>query len=401
MVFKRRDTKNECCFVKYKNENIENVTEYKFLGILIKCNGNLSYSTDDLAKKAWKVLFSIKSYMGSLNNIPVQVACNLFDNMVKPILTYNSEITFMDTYLSLYRAKNRANKSRKDIDSLQIIDKNPMEKLHLKFCKFILGMKRNSSNIAVREEIDREPLELSVKFQTLKYLMRLQTYELNPLLQESFILNKELDISGIYSWFTYAKSVAEESNIDISELKLDQVSHKKLKSVEKLIKLKLNQVYKKLADDKFEKIDQTSKLYIYKNIKNENCKKFYLLNCKSFKNRQQITKLRISDHNLLIEKGRQLKIQRENRLCPTCGLLEDEIHFFLKCDKNKNIRSIFMNSLTNICTENNINIDNLTDLEKLKLILTPSTSKQVEKLSSFIKQSLELRTGDSQLYNTF
>ena len=69
------------------------------------------------------------------------------------------------------------------------------------------------------------------------------------------------------------------------------------------------------------KIDQTSKLYIYKNIKNENCEKFYLLNCKSFKNRQQITKLRISDHNLFIEKGRQLKIPRENRLCPTCGSL--------------------------------------------------------------------------------
>ena len=57
---------------------------------------------------------------------------------------------------------------------------------------------------------------------------------------------------------SYAKSVAEESNIDISDLKLDQVSQKKLKSVEKLMKLKLNHVYKKLADDKFEKIDQTS-----------------------------------------------------------------------------------------------------------------------------------------------
>jgi hypothetical protein len=35
---------------------------------------------EDLAKKAQKVLFSIKSRVASLGNIPIKVSNNLFDN---------------------------------------------------------------------------------------------------------------------------------------------------------------------------------------------------------------------------------------------------------------------------------------------------------------------------------
>ena len=94
--------------------------EYPFLGILIKCNGNLNHSSEELVNKAKKVLFGIKSYTGSLNNVPIKVACSLFDTMVLPIATYNSDVTFMDTYLQLYRAKQRANVTGKDIDLLNL-----------------------------------------------------------------------------------------------------------------------------------------------------------------------------------------------------------------------------------------------------------------------------------------
>jgi hypothetical protein len=45
---------------------IQNVSEYTFLGSLIKSNGNINHSLEDLAKKAQKVLFSIKSRVASL-----------------------------------------------------------------------------------------------------------------------------------------------------------------------------------------------------------------------------------------------------------------------------------------------------------------------------------------------
>jgi hypothetical protein len=67
-MFQRR-----CCI-----EILQNVSEYPFLDITLKSNGNLSHSITDLVKKAKKALFCIKSYTTSLNNLPVKVASNLF-----------------------------------------------------------------------------------------------------------------------------------------------------------------------------------------------------------------------------------------------------------------------------------------------------------------------------------
>ena len=119
------------------------------------------------------------------------------------------------------------------------------------------------------------------------------------------------------------------------------------------------------------------------------------LNC--FKKNQQITKFRISDRitYLLIEKGRELKIQRENRLCTVCNSLDNEKHFFLYCEKNKIARQDYVGYISLFCNENPsfIGIPNLNDADKLKIILAPSTPEQEEKLSSLFKQSSELRTG--------
>ena len=95
MIFQNNCCKSPKSFVKYKNICIENVKEYKYLGCLINSNGSLVNCTSDLTKKARKVLFSIKSLTSEYGQLPIKVACNLFDTMVKPILTYNSEISFI------------------------------------------------------------------------------------------------------------------------------------------------------------------------------------------------------------------------------------------------------------------------------------------------------------------
>ena len=106
-------------FITYKNVNIDNVKEYKYLGCLIKSN--------DLIKKARKVLFLIKSYTSEYGQLPVNVVCNLFDTLVRPILTYNAEIGFMDQYLKYNRAKLLASKTTLKL-SLTVL----LTKLHQK-----------------------------------------------------------------------------------------------------------------------------------------------------------------------------------------------------------------------------------------------------------------------------
>ena len=222
MIFQNNCNKLHDPFVKFKGSYLENVKEFKYLGCMLSSNGNLNNSSLDLSKKASKVLFSIKSYTADHGNVPVKVACNLFDTLVKPILTYNSEITFMDNYLKLFRAKQRAEKSESVIDILSFVDKTSIEKVHLRFCKSTLGVKRTCTNLVVREELGRVPIETFIKTQSIMYLLRLNTENINPLLKEAFNLSKSLDQKGVYSWYTYAKEVTEEiPGVGYDSTKLD------------------------------------------------------------------------------------------------------------------------------------------------------------------------------------
>jgi coproporphyrinogen III oxidase len=46
-----------------------------------------------------------------------------------------------------------------------------------------------------------------------------------------------------------------------------------------------------------------------------------------------LSKLRISNHNLEIERGRHRGLQAKERICKLClKEVEDEIHFLLKCE---------------------------------------------------------------------
>ena len=52
-----------------------------------------------------------------------------------------------------------------------------------------------------------------------------------------------------------------------------------------------------------------------------------------------LTKLRLSNHCLMIEKGRHSDIDRAIRFCPFCpDVVEDEKHFLLRCKTYNHIR---------------------------------------------------------------
>ena len=76
-------------------------------------------------------------------------------------------------------------------------------------------------------------------------------------------------------------------------------------------------------------------------FKNEYVTSSYLELTSSVSDRRTLTKLRISNHKLMIELGRYTP--RDNRLCPVCDCnkTEDEIHFLFYCSKYATIRDNF------------------------------------------------------------
>ena len=163
-----------------------------------------------------------------------------------------------------------------------------------------------------------------------------------------------------------------------------------VKLLKKTLKHQFLNFYTNIFEQKFEKINKKSKLYLYKSLK-QNLEMENYLNCKSFEKRSNITKMRISYHNLVIEKGRHLKIPREKRLCTSCNTMEDEAHFILYCKKIAKLRDNFIGNVIKHMPD----FMSWQENEKIKYLLCPSTSKEVESLGSYFKQALELRTGDS------
>ena len=81
-------------------------------------------------------------------------------------------------------------------------------------------------------------------------------------------------------------------------------------------------------------------------------------------------------------------IPRHLRLCEKCGVVDDEAHFFLYCTINDRLRTAFLDDLLYLSRINTLN-----DIDKIENILNPTFSQQVKSIGSFIKRSLELRTG--------
>jgi len=57
-----------------------------------------------------------------------------------------------------------------------------------------------------------------------------------------------------------------------------------------------------------------------------------------------LTKFRLSEHKLLIEIGRNLKIPRDQRLCTICNVLEDNLIFSLNAREIPIIETFYANT---------------------------------------------------------
>ena len=152
------------------------------------------------------------------------------------------------------------------------------------------------------------------------------------------------------------------------------------------------EVYKRLVDifqqRVFEEIrKEDSKLRTYSLIKKDFKIEPYLENVKNLKDRRSMTKFRLSNHNLMIEKGRHLNLVINERKCPFCLSIEDEKHFLLDC----NVYSPLRNELI-ITVEKSLNIANLRGRGNealFKYLL--GNNKVAPMVAKYLSNTLDLR----------
>lgn len=101
-----------------------------------------------------------------------------------------------------------------------------------------------------------------------------------------------------------------------------------------------------------------------------------------------LTKIRISAHSLTIETGRYNGTSREDCFCQfSPSLVEDEMHFLLRCAKYQNIRTSY-NSLFQKEEETN-------DADLLRVILNPESLSATNQICNFIKAANTCRNDET------
>ena len=157
---------------------LENVRQYKYLGFIFTPSGEIRSGLQDLRDRAFKAFQAVKSKMGESFNQDVVTALNLYDSMIKPILTYASD--FWGCY--------------------KLPQSNPVEILHMKVLKQILGVQKQTTNLGVLLELGKTTLDLECIKLGIKNWERIRKGNANKLLMASYkdAINEELPwISGI------------------------------------------------------------------------------------------------------------------------------------------------------------------------------------------------------------
>ena len=121
----------------------------------------------------------------------------------------------------------------------------------------------------------------------------------------------------------------------------------------------------------------------------------HYLKCLTDKNiRREICKLRISAHDLMIERLRYVpnKPDADKRYCKFCPTQPDtEFHFMLECCKNKEYRKIMLNKIQDIFPQFNI----LGDGIKFVKLMQCTDSEVAQIVGQFVKDSVTDRKNAS------
>ena len=126
-------------------------------------------------------------------NTNLKIMIHLLDHTVKPVLLYGSEI--WRTFIGKKLREGKDNFISKLFSNLK------QEHVHLEFCKYILGVGKRSTSLAILGELGRYPLYIEIIISMFKYLKCLYTNE-DILLRNVFSESKHSYENGKDSWFS-------------------------------------------------------------------------------------------------------------------------------------------------------------------------------------------------------
>ena len=352
-------------------DELENAKEYKYLGILIhKKNCSFSPAIKYLKNKATRAVYALRSKI-NINQLPIPLALKLFDALIKPIILYASEV--WEPFI-----KNEAEQW----------DQNDIEKIHTQFLKQILGVNRSTTTAMVRGELNRHSLQEEILRRNITYARYIYDKDEKYIIKQSY--NYELtrgnDKTTFFSTIDkHAANIAALEPIGDPYTNIYNMEQKDIRT----------KTYNIFHDQWKQKLETSTKSDTFRSFKETMKFESYLLH-RNRKERVALTKLRISDHKLMIEEGRRTRpiIPREQRKCLVCNnKVENETHFLTEC-KLYGSHQKFWQEVRDRYPQT----ANLTNQEKFTFIMTQEDPETTELL---IKTNYRWQAFRTFMYDTF
>ena len=282
--------------------------------------------------------------------------------MIKPIVLYNCEVWGHEK-----------------------LTDNTIEKLHLQFCKQILGVHPKASNSAVLGELGRFPLKIEVQIRVIKLWTKILSMPESILMKQSYKEEYDGISDGVsnnkQSWSNTVRVYLEQEGFtETWQRQTTQADF--LNDYERKLKEKYANVW-------YSDLQAQDKLRTYKKIKTNFSKELYLKEFSDFNKVSPIAQFRVSAHTLNIERQRYVypKIPADKRLCPLCNVPEDELHFLCSCKRYTTERAKLYQSVRVILPQ----LNDLTDEEKFIEILTSQNVQTVLSLCNFVAKGFHVR----------
>ena len=152
---------------------IPQTRKYTYLGIVFTISGSFNEAQSVLRQKAVRGIFSLKR-MIDLRAVDRPTLFNLFDSLIQPIVSYGCQAWLPGTWCF----RNLSNKDDTPL-KLKNLTKDPIEKLHMSFMKWSLGVTSRTANIPVWGDTGRYPLSVELSKNVFSYLRRLEQLDKN------------------------------------------------------------------------------------------------------------------------------------------------------------------------------------------------------------------------------
>ena len=258
----------------------------------------------------------------------------MFDVLIRPILTFGS-----------------------DIWGFSKLAGSTLDKVFLNYNQCALHVKAITCNAIVNGECGNFPPSVHCHINVLTYYHRLLIMSKGKVVKFVFKAFHNLNDQGFQTWITICSNMIKQNFVNKWHAEINNRPNTTI---------------------------ETYALY-----KSQYVSEKYLDLISDPKYRIAVSKLRDSSHNLEIERGlyTRLKVYPENRLCPLCYVVDNEIHFVVRCRINETLRITLWNKINAIDS----GFAHLDDKDKFCYLMSCCDRNILSWFGKFVYQSFNIR----------